>query len=116
MTAIAEAAQRAGGSLIVPTVVIAEATTGVGSRDAKVNRVIKRAVIVPCDEPIARRAAQLRHGAQMERPQAIDAVVVATAEASLGKTVVTSDPDDLRPLAAPANSVRVKDFREIPTQ
>lgn len=114
MTAVAEATQRAGGVLIIPTVIIAEASTGGGSRDAKVDRILKKAVIDTCDEQVARRAAELRHRAGMSRGVAIDAIVVATAEASPGHTVITGDPDDLRKLAAHAYNVRVLDYRDLP--
>ena len=48
------------------------------------------------DEPLARRAAQLRTGAG--RGSAVDAIVVAFAEGT-GGAVVTQDPKDLRALA-----------------
>lgn len=113
MVAIAEATQRAGGALIVPTVVIAESTSGRGSRDAKVNRVLNKAVKDSCDEQIARRAAGLRHAAEMGRHASIDAIVVATAEATSGRRVATEDPEDLRRLAAAADHVRVVDYRNL---
>jgi predicted nucleic acid-binding protein len=114
MVALAEATQRVGGVLLVPAVVLAEATTGVGTRDAKVNRVLKKTVIDSCDEKVARRAAALRHGARVGRGKAIDAIVIATAEASPRRTVITGDPKDLRTLAAHADNVRVLDYRDVP--
>jgi hypothetical protein len=114
MTSVAEASQRAGGVLIVPTVVIVETTTGNGPRDAQVNRVLKKAVKDTFDEGLARRAAILRYRAGRGRGGTVDAIVVATAEASPGRTVITSDPDDLRELATYADKVNVIDFRDLP--
>lgn len=116
MTAIAEATQRAGGAVVVPTVVIVEAATGQGTRDAKVNRVLKKAIKDTCDEQVARLAAQLRHAAGMGRGAAVDAIVVATAEAGLASTVITGDPDDLRRLAARSDNVRVINYRQVPAR
>lgn len=109
--AIAEVVQRRGGALIVPTVVVAESTTGMGSRDAKVNRVLRHAITDVCDEHTARRAAALRHDARRGSGDTVDAIVVATAELSPGRTVATTDPDDLMALAEHAEGVRVVDYR-----
>jgi uncharacterized protein with PIN domain len=114
MVALAEATQQVGGVLLVPAVVLAEATTGVGTRDARVNRVLKKAVIDACDEKVARRAAAIRHSAEAGRGKAIDAIIIATAETSPRRTVITGDPKDLRTLAAHADNVRVIDYRDLP--
>lgn len=94
-----EAVRRAGGHVVVPTVVIAESTTGRADRDATVNHRVKGCVVDPCDEPRARRAAGLRFetGAAGDI-SVVDAVVAATGEAT-GAQVLTGDPGDLRRLA-----------------
>ena len=90
---------------VVPTVVIAESTTGAARTDANINRLLKACDIDPTiSERTARRAGQLRAAA--ERGSAVDAVVVALAEP--GWTIITTDPDDLRALATHAKSVSIE--------
>lgn len=87
---------------IVPTVVLAESLTGSAQRDANANRLLKACdVRTSVSEPLARRAADLRTKARTG--SAVDALVVAVAEP--GGTVLTSDEDDLRALAASATDV-----------
>lgn len=87
---------------IVPTVVLAESLTGSAQLDANTNRFLKACDLRPLiSERVARRAAELR--AKARRGSAVDALVVAIAEP--GGTVLTSDRDDLRALAANAADV-----------
>jgi hypothetical protein len=58
-------------------------------------------------------AAQLGHDAAAGRHHAIDAIVVATAEATPGRRVATGDPHDLELLATPAHRVRIIDYRRL---
>lgn len=91
--------------LMVPTVVLAESLTGSAQRDANTNRFLKTCDVRPTvPEGVARRAAELRTKAQ--RGSAVDALVVAVAEP--GSTVLTSDADDLRALAANAANVEIE--------
>lgn len=88
----------------VPSVVLVECLEGHGARDANENRFLKTCdVLSNIAESLARRAAYLRRLAR--RGSAVDAIVVASAEP--GGTVLTSDPADLRALAAHAEGVRV---------
>ncbi len=88
---------------VVPTIVIAESTTGAARTD--INRLLKSCDIDPTiSERTARRAGQLRAAAK--RGSAIDAIVVALAEP--GWTIITTDPDDLRALATHADSVFIE--------
>jgi predicted nucleic acid-binding protein len=90
---------------LVPSAVLIESLTGVGPRGANENRFLKTCDIVETlSESLARRAAELR--AQARRGSAVDALVVATAEP--GGTVMTSDPGDLRALAAHATDVSIE--------
>lgn len=89
-----------GSDVFVPTAVIAESITGDGTRDANVNRLLKRVQLVPLDEKLARVAAALRYGHRRFGSGTIDAVVVATADAVPGTRIITGDSGDLRPLAA----------------
>lgn len=90
---------------VVPTVVIAESTTGAARTDTNINRLLKACDIEPTiSERTARRAGQLRAAAK--RGSAVDAVVVALAEP--GWTVITTDPDDLRALATHARDVFIE--------
>lgn len=89
----------------VPSVVLVECLQGHAARDALANRLLKTCdVIEQVDEPLARRAAQLRRLAR--KGSAVDALVVAIAEP--GGTVLTSDPRDLEALAAHSNRVVIE--------
>jgi len=57
-----------------------------------------RAEVVATDESIARHAGALL--ASADSAAAIDAIVVATAATKEDAFVLTTDPDDLAPLAA----------------
>jgi predicted nucleic acid-binding protein len=99
----------AGYRLLVPTVAIAESTTG-GPRDAIVNRLIKAAIVVDCDIVIARAAAALRFAARAPL-LTVDAIVVATADSIPGSIVLTVDLDDLSRLAGVRRLTRIVDLK-----
>jgi predicted nucleic acid-binding protein len=85
----------AGRRITLPTVVLAEGWRG-GERSARVAALIEACVVEPLLEAVARRAGEAV-GA-VRGAATIDAIVVASA-ATRGDVVLTSDPDDLRPLA-----------------
>lgn len=90
---------------VVPSPVLVEALHGESGKDARANRLLKTCdVVEEIPVPLARRAARLRSLAR--RGSAVDALVIAFAEA--GGSVLTSDPGDLRALAAHARSVSVE--------
>lgn len=90
---------------MVPTVVVAESTSGSARTDANINRLLKTCDVAPIvPELKARRAGQFR--ALAGRGSVVDALVVALAEP--GATVLTSDPDDLEVLAARADHVTIE--------
>lgn len=90
---------------VVPTVVIAESTSGRPRADANTNRFLKSCDIEPTvPEAKARRAGQLR--ALAGRGSAVDAVVVALAEP--GATVLSGDRRDLEALASHADGVTIE--------
>jgi hypothetical protein len=96
---------------LVPSVVLAESTTGRQRNDAAVNRLLETCDVredVPAS--LARRAGELRHRAhrahRAERGSAVDAVVVASAEP--GGVVLTGDIEDLGALASHADAVRIE--------
>jgi hypothetical protein len=90
---------------LVPSVVLAESTTGRQHNDAAVNRLLKTCdVREDLPASLARRAGELRHLA--ERGSAVDAVVVASAEP--GGVVLTGDIEDLGALASHADAVRLE--------
>jgi hypothetical protein len=78
--------------------VVAESTTGSGTRDAALNRVVKTAIVADCDLATARSAAALRFDVGSQAGT-IDAIVVATADRMPGAVIVTGDSGDLLPLA-----------------
>lgn len=91
----------------VPTAVVVESLTGNGPRDARVNRLLRTCEIVDLDTAVARRAAALRTRARAA--SAVDAIVVATAEAETSEVVITGDEEDITRLThyAPGVSVMV---------
>jgi predicted nucleic acid-binding protein len=90
---------------VVPTIVLAESTTGAARTDANINRLLKSCDVEPVvAEATARRAGQLR--ARARRGSAVDALLVALAEPS--GTVLTGDVEDLEALAAHADGVVVE--------
>ncbi len=90
---------------VVPTIVLAESTSGTARTDANTNRLLKGCDVDPTvPEMTARRAGQLR--AVARRGSAIDALVVAIAEP--GSTVLTADRDDLEALASHAEDVEIE--------
>lgn len=96
----------------VPSVVLAEALTGDHRRDFHENRLLRTCRIRPVDELQARHAALLRTATgRAGTISAVDAVVAAAADATREGIILTSDPDDLRDLAAhgthPITIVRV---------
>ena len=90
---------------VVPTVVLAESTTGAARTDANINRLLKSCDVEPIvAERTARRAGHLRTRARTG--SAVDALVVALAEP--GGTVLTGDAEDLEALAVHADGVVIE--------
>jgi predicted nucleic acid-binding protein len=89
----------------VPTIVIAESTTG-DRRDANVNRILREFDVLNLTESIARDAGKLR--ARLRGAGLADTVVVATADRVPGTTIITADVRDLRALAAIASRTAVE--------
>lgn len=96
---------------IIPTVVLAEATTG-RPRDATVNQVVKRIGPVDTTPPTARLGGRLRFAAQRSGtrriPGGIDAIVAAHAAEVGAGVVFTTDPGDLRRLLADTPGIVVE--------
>jgi hypothetical protein len=101
------------GTIVVPTPILVESTTGDAGRDAEVNRILSvlaratGAFRAP-GEDTARRAGRLRFRARSD--DGIDALVAAEA-AGDGKTpcvLLTSDPDDLARLLREVRHVEVR--------
>lgn len=99
---IAALRQRGLWPPIVPTAVLVGSLTGNRVRDALANRTVELSLVHPLDEPLARRAAQLRGRARAG--SAVDAAVVATAEL-LEALVITVNPHDLARLSHHSNGV-----------
>jgi predicted nucleic acid-binding protein len=106
-------ALKAGAEVVVPTVVIAESTTGDGTRDVRANALLKAIAIVDLDERIARDAAALRYARRRSRAGTIDAIVVATADRVPGTRIITGDRNDLAGLADVIGRSRVSDLRRV---
>jgi predicted nucleic acid-binding protein len=90
---------------VVPTIVLAESTSGSARADANINRLLKTCDVDPIVPALtARRAGYLR--ARARRGSAVDALLVAIAES--GGMVLTGDPDDLEALAAYSDGVVIQ--------
>ncbi len=94
---------------LVPAVVLAEALTGDHRRDFHQNRLLRTCEVLSTDETLARRGAALRAAVGgVRKPSAVDAIVVALADAAGGATVLTGHLRDVRALARhTVNDVRV---------
>lgn len=94
---------------LVPAVVLTEALTGDHRRDFHENRLLRTCEVLSTDETLARKGAALRTAVgRVRKPSAVDAIVVALADAAGGATVLTGDLRDLRALARhTVNDVRV---------
>jgi predicted nucleic acid-binding protein len=90
-------------------VVLTEALTGDHRRDFHGKRLLRTCEVLSTDETLARKGAALRTAVGGARkPSAVDAIVVALADAVGGATVLTGDLRDLRALARhTVNDVRV---------
>lgn len=89
-------ARREGYGVVIPAPVVAQVHRG-GRDRARIDRVLKAVdEIVPTTEEIARRAGELLAAAGTD--DAIDAIVVAEALASVPAVIVTSDRPDMRRL------------------
>jgi hypothetical protein len=78
--------------------VVAQVWHGSGGREANLTRLLAAVEVVPLDDHLGRRAGALLARTRMS--DAIDAAVVLLA--ADGDTILTSDADDLRPLAVGA--------------
>jgi predicted nucleic acid-binding protein len=95
---------------VVPLTVLAEVYRG-DATDARVDRLFVGGVRhVGLDLKTARLAGQLRARARVG--SAVDAIVVATAVRLGGGVIATSDPDDMRALAAGYSNVVVWSLNE----
>lgn len=94
-------AQARDWEVTVPASCVVEAWRG-GSRGARLARLLRASAVQPVDEWLARRAGELLGRAGADDPT--DAVVVVAA-AARGDAILTSDPDDIRRLAAPLGGV-----------
>lgn len=92
---------------LVPAVVLTEALTGDHRRDFHANHLVRVSDVVEIDELLAREAAALRTAGTRKKASAVDAIVVAVGARHRGCIVLTSDPGDLRALAA-GSSVDVR--------
>ena len=96
--AVLTAAWEIGADVAIPAIVLAETVRG-ASDDAPVNRLVKAVgQVSPVSEHVGRTAGGLLRASGSNAT--VDAVVVATAVAAGGAVVLTSDPNDLRALAA----------------
>lgn len=75
--------------------VIGQVWRGGGSRQARLAKLLPALKIFPLDEELGRRAGALL--ARARRSDVVDAAVILLAKD--GDSILTSDPDDLEPLA-----------------
>ncbi|MEZ5143018.1 MAG: hypothetical protein R2726_10940 [Acidimicrobiales bacterium] len=96
---------------VIPTVVLAEATTD-RPTDAPVNQAVKQIGTIDTTPPTARLAGRLRYNVERSGahrvPGGIDAIVAAHAAEAGAGVVFTTDPRDLRRLLADTRGVVVE--------
>jgi hypothetical protein len=92
----------------VPAAVLSEVCRGTDA-DVAVNHALRARgmVVTPLTEGLARRAGALLRRAKLGSAHAVDAFVIATAEAFAPSLVATGDRKDLLRLAAPVTDVRL---------
>lgn len=93
------AAREEGDELRTHAMVVAQVWRDGKGRQAALARVLKSVEIIPVDDELGRRSGELLGKAGTSDP--VDAAVVLLARA--GDSIVTSDPDDIRALAAAVN-------------
>lgn len=102
---------RSGWAPIIPTPVLAEATTG-RATDAPASQAIGRIGTAVTDESLSRHAGALRYTAARTAgrrpPSGIDAILAAQAAEAGVRVVFTTDPGDLRRLLAGSPRIRVE--------
>ena len=100
-----EMARRRGARLRTPAAVVAEVWRG-GPKAARLARALAGMDVVDVDQQLARAAGLLLGPVSFSgrRQLAIDALVIACAALD-GDLVLTTDPDDLGPLAMAAGLV-----------
>jgi len=95
--------------ITIPTVVLTQVWRG--PRNANLVRALRSCELEPLNPELARAAGVLC--GQAATSDAVDAIVVASA-ASRGDHIITTDPDDLRALAAVASGVgRILDLNDL---
>lgn len=111
--ALMRSARRRGDDVVVPSAVLAEVYRG-GNDDSAVDHVLAsaRIGIVTTGRAIARIAGGLLARDGLDSCHVVDALVVATARRLGGGVILTSDPYDLRQLAASFTNVRVVGLSE----
>jgi predicted nucleic acid-binding protein len=87
-----------GTEVLVPAPVIYEALTGNVERNARIGRVLNACRVVPLDKLLARSAGALR--SPRPRSGAVNAMVMACADAVPFSIVITGDPGEMLYLAA----------------
>lgn len=92
----------------VPAAALAQAWRG--ARSARLAQLLLECEVVPLDESLAKEAGKLL--ASSKTIDAVDASVVAAAARSRS-TIITSDPADLKHLAAHVTGVTILDLREL---
>ena len=108
---IVEDLSRAGWSVCIPAVTLAEVITGRPKTDAAVERFVKRvANTMVCGEALAKAAGTLRTKSRRPNeasPSGIDAIVAAVAAGNQPSIVLTTDADDMSKLLASAPTAAV---------
>lgn len=106
VVALKDARRRHAEVVVVPGSV-AEATRGSGPQDARINMVLAAIdVIPPVTEAVARLAGALLGHAKLDAT--LDALLVAEAVGRAPAVIITTDPNDMRRLAAEHPDVVVR--------
>ncbi|HEY8694004.1 MAG TPA: PIN domain-containing protein [Chloroflexota bacterium] len=93
-----------GGHIIVPPVVLTQTLRG-GTQDAAIHQVLRQTFLSFVGPRLARRAGELLGLAGLD--DAADAQIMAEAVRNAPCILLTSDPDDMRALAAGRTNIRI---------
>jgi hypothetical protein len=95
-----------GVAVLLPPVVITQTIRG-GGRDTRIHQLLNQGCIVPvAGLRVARRAGELL--GETGASDAADAQVAAHCLDAVPATLLTGDPDDMRPLLAGYPAVRIR--------
>lgn len=103
-----QSAQKRGAYIIIPAPVLAESLRGTPRTDARINQLIKAVnAVVSTSGSAAREAGTRLASVTTTPPPTVDALIVATAEESGARAIITYDPGDIGSLIRSARVIPI---------